>query len=155
MLEVYFYPSIQYNTHFLSRRSIRGLRTVSASMAALLPLAEPFIWTSSWFICFTQSSITGLKLGERKQQSFSRPYIFRLQNTGTLEEVLVDYCWSYWITKKVSRAGWGSFVQVEMFSNLLPSLSSALSEGSSQLYSEKLSASNQPALLHSVFYEIR
>lgn len=32
-------------------------------MAALLPLAEPFICTSSWFICFTQSSITGLKLG--------------------------------------------------------------------------------------------
>ena len=54
------------DTHFLSRRSIRGRRTDSASMAALLPLAGPFICTSSWFICFTQSSITGLKLGERK-----------------------------------------------------------------------------------------
>lgn len=51
-------------THFLSSRSISGRRTVSASMAALLPLAEPFIWTSSWFICFTQSSITGLKLSD-------------------------------------------------------------------------------------------
>lgn len=57
---------ISEEAHFLSRRSIRGRRTVSASIAALLPLAEPFIWTSSWFICFTQSSMTGLKLGESK-----------------------------------------------------------------------------------------
>lgn len=54
-------------THFLSRRSIRGRRTVSASIAALLPLADPFIWTSSWFICFTQSSMTGLKLSKSKE----------------------------------------------------------------------------------------
>lgn len=58
-------------THFLSRRSIRGRRTVSASIAALLPLMGPFIWTSSWFICFTQSSITGLKLDDATKQMFT------------------------------------------------------------------------------------
>ncbi|KAG7279277.1 hypothetical protein CRUP_025095 [Coryphaenoides rupestris] len=46
----------------LDKKSMSGRRTDSASMAGLLPFTWPFICTSSWFICFTQSSITGLKL---------------------------------------------------------------------------------------------
>lgn len=112
-------------SHFLSRRSMRGLRTVSASMAALLPLAEPFICTSSWFICFTQSSITGLKLGDGKQRS----YFLSQSMTDRLEEALAHCCQSSWITAKVSRAQ-GCFIQAEMFSPSISSLSAVLSEGS-------------------------
>lgn len=128
--------SFSVDTHFLSRRSIRGLRTDSASMAALLPLAEPFIWTSSWFICFTQSSITGLKLGDGKQRNlllWNAIMHFRWGKTRRLEEALAHRCQSYWITIKVSRARW-SFIQAEMFSTSISSLSAVLSEGSIVLW---------------------
>lgn len=119
--------SFSVDTHFLSRRSIRGLRTDSASMAALLPLAEPFICTSSWFICFTQSSITGLKLGNGKQRNlllWNAIMHFRWGKTRRLEEALAHRCQSYWITIKVSRARW-SFIQAEMFSTSISSLSAS------------------------------
>lgn len=81
------------DAHFLSRRSIRGRRTVSASIAALLPLAEPFIWTSSWFICFTQSSMTGLKLVESKEM-----HTWNVPLGCDLPCRMIHLWWETWIT---------------------------------------------------------
>lgn len=82
-------------------------------MAALLPLAGPFIWTSSWFICFTQSSITGLKLGEWKHKQFFRPvpqelyfWLHQTPRSATSHLLLVFVCW-----KAVENRG--SFVKLK------------------------------------------
>lgn len=62
------------HTYVLSRKSMRGRSTISASMAALFLLAAafpfPLIWFSSLLICLMQSSIINWKLqdGEKKKK---------------------------------------------------------------------------------------
>lgn len=54
------------STNVLSRKSIKGRSTISASMAALFLFVDalpfPLIWFNSTLICFTQSSIMIWKL---------------------------------------------------------------------------------------------